>query len=80
MSPRFARRSWRLNERHYGAFQEESKVEMARRLGVEEVQKFRGGLHHRPPPVPPADNELLRDRKYADLSKQQIPNTEVRSV
>jgi len=69
-------KSWRLNERHYGRFQRESKVEMARRLGVEEVQKFRGGLHHRPPPLPPSENDLLRDRKYADLSAQQIPSTE----
>jgi len=69
-------KSWRLNERHYGAFQGKSKVEMAQKFGADEVQKFRGGLFERPPAMSLKNAERYRDRKHADLSTSQLPRTE----
>mmetsp|Transcript_8714 Transcript_8714/g.15814 ORF Transcript_8714/g.15814 Transcript_8714/m.15814 type:complete len:754 (-) Transcript_8714:42-2303(-) len=67
-------KSWRLNERHYGAFQGQSKVDMAIKLGADEVQKFRGGLFERPPPI--TETHESNDRKHADLTERQMPRTE----
>ena len=47
-------KSWRLNERHYGALQGLSKPGLTAELGEEVVQQYRGGLHSRPPPMSPA--------------------------
>jgi 2,3-bisphosphoglycerate-dependent phosphoglycerate mutase len=70
-------KSWRLNERMYGALTGLCKRETAEQLGAELVQEWRGSLHSRPPPVTPGDAFWPgRDRKYADLSFDQIPLTE----
>jgi len=70
-------KSWRLNERMYGALQGLSKVEVAASLGVETVQQWRGGYNSRPPPLTP-EHEYWpgNDRKHSDLSIDQIPLTE----
>jgi len=70
-------KSWRLNERHYGALQGLSKVETTKILGSEIVAKWRGGLFDRPPaasrdsPQYPGNN-----RAFADLRRDQLPTTE----
>ena len=70
-------KSWRLNERHYGALTGLSKTETAARLGQELVQDWRGSLHSRPPALKRSDPYWPgKDRKYADLSVDQIPYTE----
>eukprot|EP00956_Cyclotella_meneghiniana_P003096 scaffold3780_cov66-Cyclotella_meneghiniana.AAC.8 len=70
-------KSWRLNERMYGALTGLSKTETAVRMGAELVQEWRGSLHSRPPPLTVADKYYPgRDRRHADLSKDQIPLTE----
>ena len=70
-------KSWRLNERMYGALTGLSKTETAERLGAELVQEWRGSLLSRPPPLTPADKYYPgRDRRHADLSPEQIPLTE----
>ena len=70
-------KSWRLNERMYGALTGLSKTETAERLGAELVQEWRGSLKSRPPPLTPADRYYPgRDRSHADLTPDQIPLTE----
>jgi 2,3-bisphosphoglycerate-dependent phosphoglycerate mutase len=70
-------KSWRLNERHYGSLTGLSKTQTAERLGAELVQEWRGSLRSRPPPLTESHPYYPgRDRKYADLTKNQIPLTE----
>lgn len=70
-------RDWRLNERHYGALQGLSKVEMARRYGEEQVKLWRRSYDVRPPALSVDDpRNPAFDPRYRDLSKDQIPLTE----
>ncbi|KAL7517719.1 hypothetical protein ACHAWX_002617 [Stephanocyclus meneghinianus] len=70
-------KSWRLNERHYGALTGLKKMDAAKELGVEVVQAWRNSLKARPPPMK-ADDEHYpgKDRRYEDLAEEQIPLTE----
>jgi 2,3-bisphosphoglycerate-dependent phosphoglycerate mutase len=70
-------KSWRINERHYGSLTGLSKTQTAERLGADLVQEWRGSLRSRPPPMT-EDHPYYpgRERKYADLTKEQIPLTE----
>ena len=68
------RRSWRLNERHYGALQGESKAEMAERMGAEQVHQWRRSFDVRPPALTRDDARYPgRDRRYVDVPIDQIP-------
>jgi len=70
-------KSWRLNERNYGALTGLSKTETAEKLGTELVQEWRGSLRSRPPALKRTDQYWPgKDRKFADLSFDQIPCTE----
>jgi bisphosphoglycerate-dependent phosphoglycerate mutase family 1 len=70
-------KSWRLNERMYGALTGLCKSDTAEQLGAELVQEWRGSLYSRPPALKRSDAHWPgRDRKYADLSAEQIPLTE----
>lgn len=70
-------KSWRLNERMYGALTGLSKVQAAETLGEERVQEWRSSLKKRPPALDPTHKHWPgRDRKHADLSMEQIPLTE----
>jgi len=70
-------KSWRLNERMYGALTGLCKSETAEQLGAELVQEWRGSLNSRPPALKPSDKFWPgRERKYADLSADEIPLTE----
>jgi 2,3-bisphosphoglycerate-dependent phosphoglycerate mutase len=70
-------KSWRLNERFYGALTGLSKTDTAAEIGADIVQQWRSSLRARPPPIPMADVYWPgRDRKYADLAPNQIPLTE----
>jgi 2,3-bisphosphoglycerate-dependent phosphoglycerate mutase len=70
-------KSWRLNERNYGALTGLCKSDTAEQLGAELVQEWRGSLNSRPPALKRSDPRWPgRDRKYADLSADQIPLTE----
>jgi 2,3-bisphosphoglycerate-dependent phosphoglycerate mutase len=70
-------KSWRLNERMYGALTGLCKKETAEQLGAELVQSWRGSLRSCPPPVSIGDSQWPgRDRRYSDLSMEQIPLTE----
>ena len=70
-------KSWRLNERMYGALTGLSKQETAQQLGHELVQEWRGSLRSRPPALTVTHKYWPgRERKYADLSMDEIPMTE----
>lgn len=67
-------RSWRLNERHYGALQGLNKAETAAKYGDEQVHIWRRS-YATPPPKLDWDDErnIASDRRYQSLSKEQIP-------
>ena len=68
-------RSWRLNERHYGALQGLNKAETAARHGEAQVKIWRRSYAIPPPPLEPNDHRHpARDPRYQDLD--QLPVTE----
>ena len=70
-------RSWRLNERHYGALQGLNKAETAAKFGEAQVKIWRRSYDIRPPELT-ADDERYpgRDPRYAGLSPEELPLTE----
>jgi 2,3-bisphosphoglycerate-dependent phosphoglycerate mutase len=70
-------KSWRLNERHYGALQRQNKAEMAERYGVDQVFQWRRGYSVRPPTLSPQDGRYPgMDPRYACVPCDEIPLTE----
>jgi 2,3-bisphosphoglycerate-dependent phosphoglycerate mutase len=70
-------RSWRLNERHYGALQGLSKSETAERLGEGLVHTWRRSYSVRPPALEPKDDRApARDERYAHIATEMLPRTE----
>ena len=71
------RRSWRLNERHYGALQGLNKAETAARHGEEQVKVWRRSYDIRPPALSPGDpNNPSADLRYKALAPDLKPATE----
>lgn len=70
-------RSWRLNERHYGALQGLNKAETRQKYGDEQVQIWRRG-YDTPPEALSRDDERhpCHDRRYADVPDEELPATE----
>jgi 2,3-bisphosphoglycerate-dependent phosphoglycerate mutase len=70
-------RSWRLNERHYGALQGLDKGETAKRFSEEQVHLWRRGYDVRPPAL---DREDARfpglDPRYRGIEPEELPLTE----
>ena len=70
-------RSWRLNERHYGALQGLNKAETAAQHGEAQVKIWRRSYDIPPPPLTPDDpRHPSRDRRYAELTPAELPLTE----
>ena len=70
-------RSWRLNERHYGALQGLDKAETAARHGEALVKIWRRSYDIAPPPLALDDPRHPRhDRRYRNLSTTELPATE----
>jgi len=70
-------RSWRLNERHYGALQGLNKAETAQRYGDRQVHLWRRSYLVAPPALQPEDERYPgHDRRYAHLPAAEIPLTE----
>jgi 2,3-bisphosphoglycerate-dependent phosphoglycerate mutase len=70
-------RSWRLNERHYGALQGLNKKEMTEQYGFEQVHTWRRSYDTPPPPLSQADSRHpCHDPRYANVPKEQLPATE----
>jgi len=71
------RRSWRLNERHYGALQGKNKKETAEQFGAEQVKVWRRSYGTRPPDLSLDDPTHPRfDPRYADLPLDVLPSAE----
>ena len=71
------RRSWRLNERHYGALQGLNKAQTAERYGADQVKVWRRSYDVRPPALERSDERHpLHDRRYADLPPEVLPSAE----
>ena len=70
------RRSWRLNERHYGALQGKDKKETLAAYGEEQFQLWRRSFDVPPPPIDDNDQySQTGDPRYADLGAS-MPKTE----
>ena len=70
-------RLWRLNERHYGALQGLDKAETAAKHGDEQVLIWRRSYDTPPPELEESDERWPgHDRRYAGLSKDQLPLSE----
>ncbi len=70
-------RTWRLNERHYGALQELDKAATSEKYGEEQVQVWRRSYDVRPPAMEPDDEKNPgRDERYRDLPPELVPLTE----
>jgi 2,3-bisphosphoglycerate-dependent phosphoglycerate mutase len=70
-------RSWRLNERHYGALQGLDKKQTTERHGAEQVHAWRRSFDTPPPPVGLDDPEHpANDPRYAHLPPDVLPSTE----
>ncbi len=68
-------RSWRLNERHYGALQGLNKAETAEKYGDDQVHVWRRSYDTPPPPLAADDERHPRfDRRYAGIA--DLPATE----
>jgi len=71
------RRSWRLNERHYGALQGLNKKETAARFGEDKVKVWRRSYDVRPPALETKDERHpSHDLRYADLPPELLPSAE----
>ena len=70
-------KSWRLNERHYGALQGLNKAETAAKYGDKQVMTWRRSYDIQPPALTADDPRYPgHDRRYADLAPQDVPFTE----
>lgn len=70
-------KSWRLNERFYGALQGLNKQETITKYGIDQVQKWRRDPNEDPPPVTKEDERYPgNDIRYKGLTEQELPLTE----
>lgn len=71
------KRSWRLNERHYGALQGKDKAQTLKEYGAEQFQTWRRSFDI-PPPDIEDDSEFTQvgDIRYKDIDPAVIPKTE----
>ena len=70
-------KSWRLNERHYGALQGLNKAEIAAQYGMEQTNIWRRSYDIPPPPLTPDDpRNPSQDPRYASLNPEELPLTE----
>jgi 2,3-bisphosphoglycerate-dependent phosphoglycerate mutase len=70
-------RTWRLNERHYGALQGLNKAETAAKFGEAQVKVWRRSYDVPPPALEPSDARYPgHDPRYQSLTKDELPLTE----
>jgi 2,3-bisphosphoglycerate-dependent phosphoglycerate mutase len=70
-------RSWRVNERMYGALQGLDKAETAQRHGEDQVKIWRRSYDVPPPPMPADDpGHPSKDPRYQTLKPEEIPSSE----
>ena len=70
-------KSWKLNERHYGALQGLDKAETAAKYGDEQVKLWRRGFAITPPALEKSDERFPgHEPRYAKLAESELPATE----
>ncbi len=70
-------KTWRLNERHYGALQGLNKANTIDQYGAEQVFAWRRSWDVRPPPLPSGDERHpAKDPRYRKLPKTDLPSSE----
>lgn len=70
-------RTWRLNERHYGALQGLNKAETAEQYGEEQVKIWRRSYDTRPPALTTEDSRHpIHDPRYQEVAEKDLPATE----
>jgi 2,3-bisphosphoglycerate-dependent phosphoglycerate mutase len=70
-------RTWRLNERHYGALQGLNKTQTVEKHGAEQVKIWRRSYDIPPPPLALADPQHPRfERRYAGVPAGELPASE----
>jgi 2,3-bisphosphoglycerate-dependent phosphoglycerate mutase len=70
-------RSWRLNERHYGALQGKNKKQTMEQFGEEQFMLWRRSYDVPPPPIADDDEwSQVGDPRYATLPPELMPRTE----
>ncbi len=71
------KKSWRLNEKHYGNLQGLNKIETAEKFGPEMVQLWRRSFDTPPEPIPADDERNPRfEARYEELTAEELPLTE----
>ena len=71
------RRSWRLNERHYGDLTGKDKRQTAEQFGMDQMMKWRRSYDVPPPPMPAGDERRSdSDPRYRDVDPDLLPATE----
>ncbi len=69
------RKNWRLNERHYGALTGLNKAETAAKHGEDQVKIWRRSYSTPPPAMDKnSPDHPSRDRKYAGVPRDQLPD------
>ncbi len=70
-------RSWKLNERHYGALQGLNKAETREKYGDAQVHEWRRGYRTMPPALTPDDERFPgHDQRYQSLNTKELPLSE----
>lgn len=70
-------RTWRLNERHYGALQGREKRAVREEYGKERYRRWRRSLHAAPPPLPAAEAAAYTDDpRYGGVPASALPRSE----
>jgi len=70
-------KSWKLNERHYGALQGLNKAETASKFGEDQVKVWRRSYDVPPPELEISDERYPgKDRRYINLTPTELPKTE----
>ncbi len=71
------RRSWRLNEGHYGALTGKDKKETAEKFGMDQLRLWRRSYDVPPPPLEDGSEYLSElDPRYRDVPRESLPRTE----
>ncbi|WP_343191956.1 2,3-diphosphoglycerate-dependent phosphoglycerate mutase [Buchnera aphidicola (Formosaphis micheliae)] len=71
------KKSWNLNERHYGALQGLNKLDTIKEYGAEQVQKWRRSFDETPPKLTPSDIRCPgNDIRYSNVEIDKLPMSE----
>ncbi len=71
------RRSWRLNERHYGDLQGKNKTQVREQYGGDQFMIWRRSYDTPPPPIADgSEYSQIGDPRYASLAPEEVPRTE----